>query len=139
METLDNINWLTVPVGAIIYMFVGGLWYGPIAGKAWMQEVGLTEEDIKASGSPAPAMIKSFIAAFFLATGMAFVMALPSFAQAGWFGGAKIGLILSVLIVGGGTFPNYAFEDKSLRHFLIHLGNVTVAMILMGAMMGAWR
>jgi len=34
---------------------------------------------------------------------------------------------------------NYAFENKTLRHFLIHMGSVIIAMMLMGAMMGVWR
>ena len=56
-----------------------------------------------------------------------------------WMEGALVGFALAVFIVGGATFPNYAFENKSFRHFLIHMGNVIVAMMLVGAMMGAWR
>jgi hypothetical protein len=139
MDMITNINWLAVLAGGVIYMVIGGLWYGPIAGKAWMQEVGLTEEEIKASGSPVGIMVKSFIAALVMSTGLAIILATSSLGGHGWLGGAITGLVLAVLVIGGGTFPNYAFESKSLRHFLIHLGNVTVAMVLIGAMMGAWR
>lgn len=135
----EHINWLSVLVGAIIYMVVGGIWYGPIAGKAWMAEMGLTEEEIKEGGNPTAAMIKSFIASLFMCTGLAFILGMPAFNEAGWQGGMMTGFILSVLLIGGGTFPNYAFENKSLRHFLIHMGNVTLALMLIGAMMGYWR
>jgi len=135
----EHINWLTVLIGAVIYMVVGGIWYGPIAGKAWMKEMGLTEEEIKESGNPTEAMVKSFVSALFMSAGLAFVLSMPAFRDSGWQGGMMTGFILSVLLVGGSTFPNYAFENKSLRHFLIHMGNVTIAMMLIGAMMGYWR
>lgn len=138
MEIFNNINWLEVLVGGVIYMAVGGVWYGPIAGKAWMAEMGVTEEEIKASGSPAKAMAQSFVASLFLSAGLAVILAMPSFADGGWQGGMMTGFFLSVLIIGGGTFANYAFENKSIRHFLIHMGNITLCMMAMGAMMGAW-
>jgi len=138
MELLGTINWLQVFAGAVIYMVVGSIWYGPVAGKAWMAEMGLTEEQIKEQGPPTAALLKSFVAALFLSAGLAWILAMPSFAGTGWQGGMMTGFILSVLIIGGGSFPNYAFESKSLRHFLIHMGNVTLAMMLIGAMMGAW-
>jgi len=135
----EHINWLSVLAGALIYMVVGGVWYGPIAGRAWMAEMGLTEEEIKESGSPTAAMIKSFVAALFMSTGLAFILSMPAFRDSGWQGGMMTGFILSILLIGGATFPNYAFENKTLRHFLIHMGNVTIAMMLIGAMMGYWR
>ncbi|PCI64448.1 MAG: hypothetical protein COB37_01120 [Kordiimonadales bacterium] len=136
---IQNINWLTIPAGAVLYMLVGGLWYGPVAGKAWMAEMGMTEDELRAAGNPAAAMGKSFIAAFFLSAGLAFILAMPAFRDSGWQGGMMTGFIIAVLIIGGGTFPNYAFENKTLRHFLIHMGCVIIAMMLMGAMMGVWR
>ncbi len=137
MELFANVNWLAVFAGAVIYMLVGGIWYGPIAGKAWMEEMGMTEEEIRASGSPAAAMAKSFVAAIVMSIGLALILYNPG--DENWMEGMLVGLGVSVFIVGGATFPNYAFENKSLRHFLIHMGNVTVAMMLIGAMMGAWR
>lgn len=138
MEFLNNIDWIEVLLGGVIFMAIGSLWYGPIAGKAWMAEMGLTEEEIREMGSPAKAMILSFIASLFLSLGMALVLSLPSLADGGWVEGMNMGLVLSLLIIGGGTFANYAFENKSIRHFLIHMGNITLCMMAIGAMMGGW-
>ena len=139
LEMIYEINWLAVLASGVITLFVGGLWYGPIAGKAWMEEVGLTEEEIKARGAPTAAMIKSFISTLVLAVGMSLIIMWSGVAVGDWLGGAVIGATIAVLIIGGGVFPNYAFESKSLRHFLIHLGNITVSMALIGAMLAAWR
>jgi len=137
--SFEHINWLMVLLGAVLYMVVGGIWYGPIAGKAWMAEMGLTEEEVKSAGNPTGAMIKSFFAAILMSAGLAFILSMPSFRDSGWQGGMMTGFIVSILIVGGATFPNYAFENRSLRHFLIHMGSVTIAMMAIGAMMGYWR
>ncbi|WP_417461741.1 DUF1761 domain-containing protein [Kordiimonas sp.] len=139
MENLSDINWIAVLLGGVIYMAIGSVWYGPIAGKAWMAEMGLTAEELKqASNNPMKAMLMSFVASLFMSFGLAFVLSMPGFAGGGWMGGLKVGLILSVLIIGGSTFANYAFESKSIRHFLIHMGNITLSMMAIGAMMGAW-
>ncbi|WP_417457166.1 DUF1761 domain-containing protein [Kordiimonas sp.] len=139
MENLSDINWLAVLLGGVVYMAVGSIWYGPIAGKAWMAEMGMTEEELKqASNNPAKAMFLSFIASLFMSFGLAVVLSMSGMVGGGWLAGMKVGLMLSVLIVGGGTFANYAFESKSLRHFLIHMGNITLSMMAIGAMMGAW-
>ncbi len=139
MEILSQVNWLAVLTSGVITLFVGGLWYGPIAGKAWMEEVGLTEEEIKDSGAPTAAMIKSFIATLVLAVGMSFIITWSGVAVGDWLGGAVVGATMAILVIGGGVFPNYAFENKSLRHFIIHMGNITVSLALIGALLAAWR
>lgn len=139
MEFLSQINWLAVIASGVITLFVGGLWYGPIAGKAWMEEVGLTKEEIEESGAPTTAMIKSFIATMIMAIGMSLLIGWSDVAVGDWLGGAQIGATVAILVVGGSVFPNYAFESKSLRHFIIHLGNITVSMALIGALLAAWR
>ncbi len=139
MEIISQVNWLAVLASGVIALLVGGLWYGPIAGKAWMEEVGLTEEEIKASGAPTAELIKSFIATLVLAVGMSFIITWSGVAAGDWLGGAVVGATVAILVIGGGVFPNYAFESKSLRHFLIHMGNVTISMALIGALLAAWR
>lgn len=139
MELLSQINWFAVIASGFITLFVGGLWYGPIAGKAWMEEVGLTKEEIEESGAPTAAMIKSFIATLVMAVGMSIIIQWSGVAVGDWVGGAIVGVMIATLIVGGAIFPNYAFESKTLRHFVIHLGNITVSLALIGALLATWR
>lgn len=139
MDAFSQINWLAIPVAGFITLFVGGLWYGPLFGKAWMEEFGVTEEEIKASGSPGPAMIKSFIASLVLGIGMSLIIIWSGVPAGDYAGGAVVGAVTALLVVGGAVFPNYAFESKTMRHFAIHIGNITVSMVLIGAMLAAWR
>ncbi len=136
---LSQINYLAVFVGGIIFMAVGAFWYSPIGfGNMWLQEMKLTQEDLEGK-SPTPAMIKTFIAANITSFGLAAFLTLPNFAGSGWLDGLKLRLFGAIFIAGSGTFPNYAFEDRTLRHFLIHAGNLAVAMMLTGAMLAVWR
>lgn len=135
---MSQMNWWSILVGALIYMFTGALWYGPIAGKAWMAEMGYTEADLEGK-SPVPALIKSQIAALVFSFGLAVILYNPAFSAVTPLEGALIGAFLAVVFTGAGSFPNYAFESRTLRHFLIHQGNIIVAMALTGAVMGFWR
>ena len=135
----DTVNWAAVFVAGVANMIVGGIWYSPfVAGKAWMAEMGYSAKDMEGK-SPKEAMIKSFIGALILALGLAIILGMPAFSAAGWLKGAEVGFFLAVIITGAGTYCNYAFESKSTRHFIIHLGNHAVAMVVMGAIIAAWR
>ena len=49
MQT-TGVNYLAVLVAGIVYFALGAVWYArPVFGKAWMEGVGKTEEQIKAS------------------------------------------------------------------------------------------
>ena len=45
---LSTINHLAVITAAICSFVLGGIWYGPLFGRAWMKEVGVTEDQLKA-------------------------------------------------------------------------------------------
>ena len=44
---MANANLLAILVAAAAGFLVGGIWYGPLFGKAWMEEHGFTEEGLK--------------------------------------------------------------------------------------------
>ena len=39
------INWYAIIAATLVGFAVGFVWYGPLFGKAWMKEIGLTEEE----------------------------------------------------------------------------------------------
>lgn len=43
-----TINYWAILVCAILSMVIGGIWYGPLFGKKWMEIVGVKPEDLKA-------------------------------------------------------------------------------------------
>lgn len=43
---MEGINWLAVLAASLVGFGVGFLWYGPLFGKVWMAESGMTEEKV---------------------------------------------------------------------------------------------
>jgi epoxyqueuosine reductase len=62
-----TINWLAVAVSAIANLVVGGLWYGPLFGRPWMKELGLTMEDVE-SGPVSPGYLIAFVNSILMAS-----------------------------------------------------------------------
>ena len=42
-----QMNWLAVVGAALAGFVIGGLWYGPLLGKVWQRESGLSDEALK--------------------------------------------------------------------------------------------
>jgi len=127
-----SINWLAVLVAAASAFMVGGVWYGPLFGKAWMSAFGITDDDMAKRHMPKVfgiAFVLSLIAAINLEmflgpeASIAFGTAAGFAAGFGW-----VGMFLGIL---------YVFEDRSLKAWAVNAGYCTVAMTVMGLVLGA--
>ncbi len=127
------INWGSVLVAAISSFLVGGIWYGPLFGRAWMKAFGFTEEDLKKRN-----MGKTFGLSLVLAFVAALVLDMFIGAEATLMFGLMAGFFAGIGWVATFTGIQYVFEMKSLKIFLISAGYSTVSLTLMGAILGAW-
>lgn len=129
-----TLNFLAVIAAALSAFLIGGLWYSPVLlGAAWKKANGFGE-------NPPVAGPKVFILAFILSLVMAVNLAMflnapkttAAFgAMAGFlagFGWAAMGIGIVAL-----------FERRSLSYVLINGGYLTVALTVMGVILGAWR
>jgi len=130
-----TLNHLAVVCAAASSFILGGLWYGPLFGKVWMRENGFTPESLaKAS------MGKTFGLAFLWTLVMAYNLAMflgdPSvtLGKAVLYGALTgFGWIAMALFVVG------LFERRSARLMILNGAYMTVALTLMGAIIGVWR
>lgn len=135
MLTFD-VNWLAIIVAAIANMIVGSLWYGPLFGKPWMEELGLTTEDIQGGD-----MVRPFAVAIFNSLMMAFMLANVM----SWTGGmgAASGLMLAFFMwlgFNGFSFgANHAFEGRSLKLWAINTGTYLAGLLVQGLILGLWQ
>lgn len=128
------INWLAVTAAALSAFVLGGLWYGPLFGRAWMKAAEISEERARGGNK---AMI----------FGGAFVLALIASASFAVFLGPTVTLVQGTLYgftaglcwVAASYGISYLFERRSLMLFLINGGYHTVQFTLIGAILGAWR
>lgn len=130
-----QINWFAVIAASLVGFVVGFLWYGPLFGKVWMIESGMTEEKVK-EGNMAKIFGLSLLFQFVMAYCLAMFTGDPSISAGmvtfyGFLTGA--GWILPAFAISG------LFEQKSWKLILIHGGYWTVTFTLMGLVLGVWR
>jgi len=128
-----HINYLAVIVVTILAFVLGGLWYGPLFGKAWMKESGVKEGDGKDK------MLRTFGLSILLNIIIALNLSAFLGAKADLQFGLFAGLAAGIGWVSASIGIMYLFSQKSLRLFLIDAGYQTVIYAVMGAILGAWK
>lgn len=133
---LSGINYLAVLVAAISTFILGGLWYSPMLfGKAWMRANNFTETDLQAF-SKARMFGWSFVFSLIMALNLAMFLAGPtSNLTWGVIAGGLAGFgwgAMAIAVIG-------VFENKSWTYIAINGGYMTLAFVVMGAIIGAWR
>lgn len=125
--------WAVVAAGLSAFV-LGGIWYGPLFGKAWRRATGLTEEVLSAGS---PKLIFPLSALLSLIAALVFAIFLgpnpPLDAALGW--GVAAGLAWVAASIG----IIYLFERRPLAHWLINGGYVTLQFTLYGLILGLWH
>lgn len=129
-----QVNWLAVIVAALTTFVLGGLWYGPLFGKAWMRATGITEEKAKQANIPLV-----FGASFVLELIAAVVLAMFIGGEATFGFAVAAAASVGVCWVAPALGVLYLFEQRPLSHWLINAGYHSVAFTLMGVIIGVWR
>ena len=132
----SNINYFAVLVAALSTFLLGGLWYSPLLfGKAWMRANNFGEEDLQ-TFSKARMFGWSLVFSLVMAVNLAMFLAGPGTNVTwGMTAGALAGfgwVAMAIAIIG-------VFENRSWTYILINGGYMTVAFVVMGAIIGAWR
>ncbi len=127
-----NINLLAVLLASVSAFVVGGIWYGPLFGKAWMSAFGFTEESLAGRNMPKVfgiAFVLTLIAALNLELFIGPEATLLFGTGAGFAAGfGWVAMFLGIL---------YLFEGRSMQAFAVNAGYCVVALTLMGAILGA--
>ncbi len=133
----SEVNYIGVVAGAILSMFLGFLWYGPLFSKPWMKLAGLSEEKIESARSK---MGVTYSFTFVLALISALVMQLVvhTFGIMDLKEAVILGLVLWCGFTGAAFFMNGSFEQKPFRLILIDSGYYLVQMILLSVLFTFW-
>ena len=133
MLDFSDLNWVAILVASVVAFLLGGLWYGPLFGKAWLRALGKTEADIEPSPTP-------FIVSFFTALLTAIVLAalLRSLGIDSISGGLLLGLLTGVGFIATAMASDSAFCGWGVPLFLIQAGYRVTYSILIGGLLAAW-
>jgi len=131
---LHMLNLWAVLVAALSAFLIGGLWFSPmLLGSAWKRANGFTAD-------PPPAGPRGFLIAFLLSLVMAFNLAMflnaPGTTLA-W--GATAGFLAGFGWVAMSIGIIAVFEHRPFAYVAINGGYITVALTVMGAILGGWR
>ena len=130
---LDQINWIAVIVAAIAHQAVGFVWYGVLFAKTWQNAVGRSEADVRAGATRA--FIIASIGALVMAAAFALLFTLA--ADRSVTNGIIWGAVLGVGFVAASAAINGAYEDRKPIVTALFAGYEIVALIVMGAILGA--
>ena len=134
----SQINWLAIGAAAIAAFLVGGLWYGLIFGKAWVRLHKYSDEQVKAM-----AKVQAQCFALMFAADVVGAIVLALFIIALDINSVGDGLMLAALAAIGFVIVDKIKENaahrKPLPAFAIDAGYALVTLLVMGAILGAWR
>ena len=146
MQPVMQLNYWAVLAAMAAAIVIGFLWYGPILGKAWMKEMGMSPDQKPGPGVMQRAMILmvigSLLTAAMLALGIEvwrlsdwrLGLSAPN-ATYGFFAPffAWLGFYVPLL------FGAVAWENRSWKLFGINAGYHFVSLQAMGVILAQWR
>ncbi|UWZ82398.1 DUF1761 domain-containing protein [Occallatibacter riparius] len=127
-----HLNYWAVLAAAVSAFVIGGIWYR-VFSAAWMKANGFQSEP---SGNPAKVFGISFLFSLMMSFNLAKFLDAPG-TTATW--GATAGFLAGFgwCFMGIGIIS--LFERKPWSYVLINGGYLTVALTVMGLILGAWR
>jgi hypothetical protein len=139
---MDTINYLAIITGAVLSMVIGGIWYGPLFGKKWMEIIGVNPADSdakkKMQKTAGPLYAVQFILTLFQVLVLAHLIAdttkVGGLERALWIWGAFV----IPTLAGAVMWTNDNGKMKWSR-FLIQGGYQLVIFIVFGLLLQFWK
>jgi hypothetical protein len=132
----EHVNWLAVIAASLSTFVLGGLWYSPaLFGRAWMAANGLRDEDMR-KANMAKIFGLTFVFSLLMSANLAMFLA-DAKTTTSW--GATAGFLAGFGWVALGIAIIALFERRSWKYVFINGGYMTVAFVVMGLILGAWR
>ncbi len=128
-----GLNWWAILVATVAAFAVGGLWYGPLFGKAWMAALGKTEAELQPSPEP---FIVSAVAALLTCIVVAALMG--GLNVTGLVNGAIFGLLTGIGFIATAMASDSAFCGWGWKLWAIQSGYRVSYAVIMGAIIGVW-
>ncbi len=126
---MGAINLWAVFLGAAAFFLVGAIWYGPLFGKVWQREAGLTDDEMKNANM---ALIFCLCFAFELLISL-MLGHLVARTNPPHFVIMMMAIGFGATIMSPAIGINYLFQRRSGTLFAIDAGHFVVGMAAMGA------
>lgn len=136
-DALGSINYLAVLVSVFVVMALGALWYSPVLfGKIWAKAIGINMEDLDPKDA-VRGMVVSVFTSFTEMTVLALMINLLNIVNL--WDGVKLGLLLSLGIMGTATLSNSMYDQRDIKVWLISVSYRGVYAAINGAILTVWQ
>jgi len=135
----SDINYLAVLAGVVVNMVAGALRYSPLLfANPWMAETGISMEQFNENPSLAfEGCVVSIFASVIIVITLAMIVQLTGASTAAE--GVLLGLLAGVGFVAATQLPNYMFESRSLKIYVINVGYPVVTFTTIGLLLTVWQ
>jgi hypothetical protein len=135
--SLFQINWIAWIIGAVAFVALGSLWYGPLFGRAWMammEKTGWKREQMKRS-------VGAYVVSFICAMAASYVLALliRKWGVTVWWKGLLYGGIIWVGVGASAMLTNSMFESRPKGLWLLFSLYQLVLYAGLGVVYAVWR
>lgn len=134
-----TVNYLAVIVAALATFFIGALWYSPLLfAKQWVKAHGYSEEKLKEMQKSAmPAYLVSLVSYVVMAYVLAVFMANMNLTGAS--DGMTVGFLAWLGFAATIGLTANMFSEKKIATYYLDASYQLVYLLVMGAILGAWR
>lgn len=130
-----KINSVAVGLAGVLFWLWQAGWY-TLFSRQWLAGVGKTMAELQ-GGNPVLPYVTALISDVVLAYVVAWAIARTGEQTAAR--GAGFGLLLWIGLIATTLATNYSFEARSLQFYVINAGCSLAGLVLVGAVVGAWR
>lgn len=136
---LASVHFLPVVVSAVAVFVLGAFWYSPaLFGKQWVKAHGYTPEKIdEMKKTMGRAYGVSFVCYLVMAAAMSILIGRTGITLP--IGGVKLGALLGLGFAATIGLTGHMFSEKPLATYVIDAGYQIVYLMVMGAILAAWR
>lgn len=135
----ESVNWLAVAVAALATFFLGGIWYTVLA-KPWQRLHGYTDEQLARMKTVRPPAV--FFGGMVVSYAMLAAVLGVLFASVG-INSLGAGVTMGLLLWLGVALPigitAWIASEKPFGAYAIDLAYQLVFLLMVGAILGAWR
>lgn len=132
-----QINWLAWVLGALVFMGLGTLWYGPFFGKPWMammEKTGWKRDQMRASsGMYVLALVCALAASYVLA------VLIRSLGITEWWKGLLCGAVIWAGVGSTALLTNSIFENRPKGLWALFSLYELVMFAGLGVVFAVWR
>ncbi len=112
-DRIGDLDWLAVVVGAVLFMVVGFIWYGPLFGQQWSAATGIPME----GGTPATdKLIATFVYSFVLSGAINYWGVLDGDIEHSLI----MGIVLGIAVIGAASYAAVVWEKYNRSAWMIN-------------------